>query len=87
MGTPSETWGQKIVAIVVLCAGTGKFTIRMMRQALKEKLAPYKLPMEMKVVDAIPRNAMGKGMCVFVSVWIYICIYIYIFFIANHVCS
>jgi acyl-coenzyme A synthetase/AMP-(fatty) acid ligase len=32
-----------------------------MRRALKESLASYKIPSEMKVLDAIPRNAMGKG--------------------------
>ena len=32
-----------------------------MRRALKDRLASYKIPQEMKVLDAIPRNAMGKG--------------------------
>jgi malonyl-CoA/methylmalonyl-CoA synthetase len=32
-----------------------------MRRALKEKLANYKIPQEMKVVQSIPRNAMGKS--------------------------
>jgi malonyl-CoA/methylmalonyl-CoA synthetase len=31
-----------------------------MRRALKEVLANYKIPQEMKVVESIPRNAMGK---------------------------
>jgi malonyl-CoA/methylmalonyl-CoA synthetase len=31
-----------------------------MRKALKNVLANYKIPQEMKVVDDIPRNAMGK---------------------------
>lgn len=31
-----------------------------MRRALKDRLAVYKIPVEMRVVDAIPRNAMGK---------------------------
>jgi acyl-CoA synthetase (AMP-forming)/AMP-acid ligase II len=33
-----------------------------MRRALKEKLANYKIPQDMKIVEEIPRNAMGKGM-------------------------
>jgi len=33
-----------------------------MRRALKDKLVNYKIPQEMKIVDSIPRNAMGKGM-------------------------
>ena len=33
-----------------------------MRRALKDKLARYKIPQEMRVVkDGLPRNAMGKG--------------------------
>ena len=32
-----------------------------MRRALKDRLVAYKIPQEMKVLDAIPRNAMGKG--------------------------
>lgn len=32
-----------------------------MRRALKDRLASYKIPQEMKVLEAIPRNAMGKG--------------------------
>jgi acyl-CoA synthetase (AMP-forming)/AMP-acid ligase II len=31
-----------------------------MRRALRDKLVAYKIPQDMKVVDAIPRNAMGK---------------------------
>lgn len=31
-----------------------------MRRALKDKLANYKIPQELKVIDSIPRNAMGK---------------------------
>jgi len=38
-----------------------------MRRALKDKLAGYKIPQEMRVVkDGLPRNAMGKGKsCIF----------------------
>ena len=34
------------------------------RRALKDKLANYKIPQEMKVVDAIQKNAMGKSMSI-----------------------
>ena len=33
-----------------------------MRRAMKEKLVNYKIPQEMKVVEELPKNAMGKGM-------------------------
>ena len=32
-----------------------------MRRALKDKLANYKIPQELEVVDKIPKNAMGKS--------------------------
>lgn len=32
-----------------------------MRRALKDKLVNYKIPQELKVVDELPKNAMGKG--------------------------
>ena len=32
-----------------------------MRRALKDRLVAYKVPQELKVVDEIPKNAMGKS--------------------------
>lgn len=68
VGVASEAWGQKVAAVVVLSeAGltggrAGKAWGPMdMRRALKERLANYKIPQEMKVVESIPRNAMGKS--------------------------
>ncbi|KAF2141009.1 uncharacterized protein K452DRAFT_299073 [Aplosporella prunicola CBS 121167] len=64
---PSEQWGQRVAAVVVLTetgltAGKGgkRWGPLDMRRALKDKLANYKIPQEMKLVDTIPRNAMGK---------------------------
>jgi acyl-CoA synthetase (AMP-forming)/AMP-acid ligase II len=69
VGLPSEQWGQKVAAVVVLnpevAAKTGRngkpWGPMDMRRALKDRLASYKLPQEMKILDGpIPRNAMGK---------------------------
>lgn len=67
VGLPSEAWGQKVAVVVVLSeegktAGKGgkPWGALDMRRALKERLANYKIPQEMKVVETIPRNAMGK---------------------------
>jgi len=38
----------------------GPWGVMDMRRALKDKLANYKIPQELKVVESIPRNAMGK---------------------------
>ena len=32
-----------------------------MRRALKDKLANYKIPQELRAVEELPKNAMGKG--------------------------
>ncbi len=68
VGIANEQWGQKVAAIVVLDgehANTGKggkqWGVMDMRRALKDKLVNYKIPQELKVVDSIPRNAMGKS--------------------------
>jgi hypothetical protein len=70
LGLPSDQWGQKVAAVVVLneedakAGGRGgkPWGLMDMRRALKDKLASYKLPQEMKVVpNGLPRNAMGKG--------------------------
>lgn len=68
VAVPSEKWGQKVASVVVLSAQgktAGKdgkaWSPLDMRRAMKERLVPYKIPQEMKVVDIIPRNAMGKS--------------------------
>lgn len=69
VGLPSEQWGQKVAAVIVLNsehAQTGRggktWGVMDMRRALKDKLASYKIPQEMKVMqDGLPRNAMGKS--------------------------
>ena len=68
VGVASEQWGQKVAAVIVLRpdqANSGKggkpWGVMDMRRALKDRLANYKIPQEMKVVEALPKNAMGKS--------------------------
>ncbi|OAP62415.1 hypothetical protein AYL99_04618 [Fonsecaea erecta] len=67
VGIPNEQWGQKVAAVVVLSdkgtsggRGGKPWGVMDMRRALKDKLVNYKIPQELKVVESIPRNAMGK---------------------------
>jgi malonyl-CoA/methylmalonyl-CoA synthetase len=67
VGLPSEAWGQKVAAVVVLSeegktgGRNGKAWGAMdMRRALKDKLVAYKIPQDLAVVEGIKRNAMGK---------------------------
>jgi malonyl-CoA/methylmalonyl-CoA synthetase len=55
VGLPSAEWGETVVAYVVGDADVGSL------QALAAaELAPFKCPREVRVIDALPRNALGK---------------------------
>ncbi|KAK4147777.1 uncharacterized protein C8A04DRAFT_33890 [Dichotomopilus funicola] len=63
LAVPSGKWGQKVGAVVILDKERlpdGKWSPLEMRRALKGRLAGYKIPQVLRVVDHIPRNAMGK---------------------------
>jgi O-succinylbenzoic acid--CoA ligase len=59
IGPADETWGQMVVAAVVL-----REPARTSEEALlafcRERLAPYKVPKELRFVTNLPRNAAGK---------------------------
>jgi malonyl-CoA/methylmalonyl-CoA synthetase len=56
---PDPEWGQRVAAAVVLKDG-GALDLPSLRTWAKEFLAAYKLPSRLLVLDALPRNAMGK---------------------------
>lgn len=73
LAVPSGKWGQKVGAVVIL--NKENFPVAVgddnnnkkttwsamdMRRALKGRLVAYKIPQVLRVVDHIPRNAMGK---------------------------
>ncbi|KAH6853588.1 hypothetical protein B0I37DRAFT_359686 [Chaetomium sp. MPI-CAGE-AT-0009] len=63
LAVPSGKWGQKVGAVVIVDrehVPDGKWSPLEMRRALKGRLASYKIPQVLRVVDHIPRNAMGK---------------------------
>ncbi|KHJ36033.1 putative 2-succinylbenzoate- ligase [Erysiphe necator] len=64
VAVPSGAWGQKIAAVVILTQEfiktNGKLTPLDMRKELRSRLANYKIPRLLKIVDQIPRNSMGK---------------------------
>jgi fatty-acyl-CoA synthase len=59
IGIPDATWGEVGRAVVVLAPGT-QLTVEQMREFLTGRLARYKIPRSLAVVDALPRNATGK---------------------------
>ncbi|CAG8621070.1 8102_t:CDS:2, partial [Racocetra fulgida] len=60
VGVEDSEWGQKVGAIVVLKNQKSKLDLKQLREFAKDKLAHYKVPTLLKVVNVMPRNAMGK---------------------------
>jgi acyl-CoA synthetase (AMP-forming)/AMP-acid ligase II len=58
IGLPSAEWGESVTAFVVGAAGDPD--IDALAQLAAQELSSYKRPREFRVVDALPRNAMGK---------------------------
>jgi acyl-CoA synthetase (AMP-forming)/AMP-acid ligase II len=64
VGAPDRVWGQRIVAAVVLEASDARPSPTDLLQELSafcaRSLADYKRPREVRVLDELPRNALGK---------------------------
>jgi len=58
-GVPDETWGEAVVAIVVLRRGTAA-TAEALSTHCGAQLARYKRPKVVQFVDSIPKTASGK---------------------------
>ena len=61
VGIPDPEWGERVAAAVVL-KGENGLDLRSLRAWAKDFLAPHKVPSRLLVLDALPRNAMGKTM-------------------------
>ena len=61
IGRPDEKWGEVPVAVVALGAVADEsISLGDLDEFLTERLARYKHPKALKVVDALPRNPAGK---------------------------
>jgi malonyl-CoA/methylmalonyl-CoA synthetase len=59
VGVPDPVWGEKVCAALLLKHGKA-MDIETLRAWGKERLAPYKVPKDLAVLEKLPRNAMGK---------------------------
>ncbi|HAC62490.1 MAG TPA: long-chain fatty acid--CoA ligase [Cyanothece sp. UBA12306] len=59
VGVADEEWGQQICGALILQAGSS-LTLKTLRSWAKERLAVYKVPRKILMVEDLPRNAMGK---------------------------
>jgi feruloyl-CoA synthase len=59
IGVPHDAWGETVVAVVVPRPG-GTLNHDRIRLALRDRLAPYKIPRRILEIDSLPRNPTGK---------------------------
>jgi len=59
VGVPDPDWGERVCAAVV-ARPSARVTRESLRSFAKARLAPYKVPKDILLVDGLPRNAMGK---------------------------
>ena len=59
VGVADPEWGQR-VAVAVVCAGEEEPALSDLRDWARERLASYKLPSRLLILDELPRNALGK---------------------------
>jgi len=60
IGRPHPKWGEVPVAVVALADATARPTLENLQEFLGERLARYKHPRVLEVVEALPRNPAGK---------------------------
>lgn len=58
VGLADDEWGERIAACVI--SKSADLNLEELRAWAKSELAPYKIPTRLKIVDELPRNAMGK---------------------------
>jgi malonyl-CoA/methylmalonyl-CoA synthetase len=59
VGVPDPTWGECVTACVVL-RPAASLTLAELKDFARERLAVYKIPRALRLLDQLPRNAMGK---------------------------
>ncbi|MEK9877951.1 MAG: AMP-binding protein, partial [Betaproteobacteria bacterium] len=59
IGVEDRTWGEAVAAVIVL-RGRDALELTELKNWCEGRLSSYKIPKLIKVVEALPRNAMGK---------------------------
>ena len=59
IGAPDERWGERVVAVASLKPGAA-LSLEELQAFAAARLARYKLPRELRIVDVMPRNPQGK---------------------------
>ena len=59
IGVEDDTWGEAVVAVIGLKDGAS-LEYNDLKNWCDGKMSAYKIPKQIKIVDALPRNAMGN---------------------------
>ena len=59
VGVADAEWGERVCAALVVF-NEYQLTLAVLRSWAKERLAVYKVPSKILIVEDLPRNAMGK---------------------------
>jgi acyl-CoA synthetase (AMP-forming)/AMP-acid ligase II len=59
IGVPDDTWGERVHAVVVPAAGA-TVTLEELHDFCADRLAGFKIPRSLDVVDALPLSPVGK---------------------------
>jgi O-succinylbenzoic acid--CoA ligase len=59
-GRPDRAWGECVTAAIVLAPGASAPALLAVRAGLRERLATFKLPRALSVLDGLPRLPTGK---------------------------
>ena len=59
-GVSDDTYGQKVGAVIVLSQKESSLELNELRDWAKNRMPRYSLPTVLKIMDELPRNAMGK---------------------------
>ena len=59
IGVEDETWGESVMAFIGLKAGKS-MEYDDLKAWCDGKMSSYKIPKAIQIIDALPRNAMGK---------------------------
>jgi acyl-CoA synthetase (AMP-forming)/AMP-acid ligase II len=60
VGKADPVLGQRVFGFVKLAAGAKESVVAEVLQSVVKRLAPHKVPEGLRVIDALPRNAMSK---------------------------
>ena len=59
IGLPDDKWGERVVAVVVPNPGQS-LTLQDVEAHCRQHLAGFKVPRDIRVTEALPRNPSGK---------------------------